>query len=140
MIYQLLNAMYHLNIEIKEVDRKTKLVYAPGLLNEKLKDQIRLHKKTLVQRLEENDEARKQGFIVYNHGQLYEYRYGRGAFLYVERLPNGRADAWRENFLPDQKTAYKTKTIVSNVPYHKAFKQAVGFVEWMNKRKGRKVG
>lgn len=140
MIYQLLNTMYHLNIGIKEVDRKTKLVYESGLLNDELKEQIRQHKKSLIQRLEENEEARKLGFIVYSHGQLYEYRYGRGAFLYIERLPNGKADAWRENYLPEQTIAYKTKTIVTDVPYEKAFEQARGFINWLNKNRSRKVG
>ncbi|MFO1442663.1 hypothetical protein KDN24_05475 [Bacillus sp. Bva_UNVM-123] len=140
MIYQLLNTMYHLNIQIKEVERKTKLVYDPGLLNEKLKEQIRLHKKSLIQRLEENEGAKKIGFIVYSHGQLYEYRYGRGAFLYIERLPNGHATAWRENYLPDQSTAYKTIVIVTNVRFEKAFEQATSFINWLNKKRNRKVG
>ncbi|MEH7126008.1 hypothetical protein V7127_22615 [Bacillus sp. JJ1773] len=140
MINQLLNTMYHLNIEIKEIDNKTKLVYEPGLLNEELKEQIKQHKSLLVQRLGENEDARKLGLLIYNHGQLYEYRYGRGAFLYIERLPNGKATAWRDNFLLEQSTPYKTKTIIANVPFEKAFEQAAGFINWMKKVQKRKVG
>jgi hypothetical protein len=121
MLYQLLNIMYHLNIEIKEINNKTKLVYEKGILNEELKEQIKTYKGLLLQRLDENEKAQKLGFIVYHHGELYEYRYGLGAFLYVERLQNGKAIAWRENFLPNQQLAYKTKIIVQNVPFEKAF-------------------
>jgi hypothetical protein len=138
MLYQLLNIMYHLNIEIKEINNKTKLVYEKGILNEELKEQIKAYKGLLLQRLDENEKAQKLGFIVYHHGELYEYRYGLGAFLYVERLQDGKVTAWRENFLPNQQHAYKTKLIVQNVSFVKAFDQAEGFINWMNKNRGKK--
>ncbi|WP_313799073.1 hypothetical protein [Cytobacillus sp.] len=138
MITQLLNTMYHLNIEIKEIDNKTKLVYAPDILNAELKELIKQHKPSLLQRLDENQAARRIGFLIYHHGMLYEYRYGRGAFLYIERLPNDKATSWRANFLPDQTKPYKTKTIVLNVPFQRAFDEAAGFINWLNKK--RKVG
>jgi hypothetical protein len=138
MLYQLLNIMYHLNIEIREINNKTKLFYENGILNEELKEQIKTYKDLLLRRLDENEKAQKLGFIVYHHGELYEYRYGLGAFLYVERLQNGKAIACRENFLPNQQHAYKTKIIVQNVPFDKAFDQAEGFINWMNKNRGKK--
>jgi hypothetical protein len=138
MLYQLLNIMYHLKIEIKEINNKTRLVYENGILDEELKEQIKTYKCLLLQRLDENEKAQKLGFIVYHHGELYEYRYGLGAFLYVERLQNGRANAWRENFAPGQQQAYKTKIIVQNVLFEKAFDQAEGFINWMNKNRGKK--
>ncbi|MFC5732161.1 hypothetical protein [Cytobacillus gottheilii] len=131
MIYQLLNTMYHLNIKLEEINGKTKLVYETGFLDDRLKAQIKKHKQELIQRQAENAAARKLGFLVYDHGELYEYRYGRGAFLYIQRLPYSRASAWRENYLPGQAEAYKTKTVVHDVLFEKAFEQAVGFVEWM---------
>jgi hypothetical protein len=138
MVYQLLNTMYHLNIQIKEIDNKIKLIYENGVLNEYLKEQIKNHKDMLIQRLDENERARKLGFFVYHHGEFYEYRYGLGAFLYIERHSNGKSSAWRENFLPDQQQAYKTKTIVQNVSFEKAFDQAEGFINWINKNRGKK--
>ncbi|USK56360.1 hypothetical protein LIS82_07775 [Cytobacillus solani] len=138
MINQLLNTMYHLNIEIKEIDNKTKLVYGSGILNSELKELIKQHKPLLLQRLDENQAAKRIGFLIYHHGLLYEYRYGRGAFLYIERLPNGKATAWRANYLPDQTEPYKTKTIVHNVLFQRAFDEAAGFIEWINKK--RKAG
>jgi hypothetical protein len=138
MLYQLLNTMYHLNIEIQEKDNKTKLIYENGILNEELKEQIKIYKGLLLQRLDENERAKKLGFIVYHHGELYEHRYGLGAFLYIERLQDGKAIAWRENFLPNQQQAYKTKTIIQNVPFEKALDQAEGFINWMNKNRGKK--
>jgi hypothetical protein len=132
--------MYHLNIEIKEINNKTKLVYENGILNEELKKHIKTNKGLLLQRLDENERAKKLGFIVYHHGELYEYRYGLGAFLYIERLQNGKVTAWRENFLPNQQQAYKTKLIVQNVSFVKSFDQAEGFINWMNKNRGNKRG
>jgi hypothetical protein len=140
MINQLLNTMYQLKIEIKETDNKTKLIYDPGLLNETLKNLIKQHKKGILQRLEENEAARNIGFLVYHHGLIYEYRYGLGAYIYIERHPSGLASAWRENYLPGQNQPFKSKIIVENVGFNKAFKDAKGFIEWLNKKRGRKVG
>jgi hypothetical protein len=140
MINQLLNTMYHLNIQIKEIDNKTKLIYEPGQLEEKLKDLIREHKEGILQRLEENEAARNLGFQIYHHGLIYEYRYGLGAYIYIERLPNGRASAWRENYLPGQNKPFKTKIMGENVGFNKALKDAQGFISWLNEKRGRKVG
>lgn len=139
MINQLLNMMYHQNIQIKEIDNITKLLYAPGQINDELKKQIIQNKAGLLQRLDENEQARKTGFLIYNHGQLYEYRYGLGAYLYIERLPDGKANTWRENYLPGQQMAYKTKGIVQNVPFLKAYLEANRFIDWLKKQK-RKAG
>lgn len=140
MINQLLNTMYHLNIQIKEIENKTKLIYDPGLLDETLKNQIKQYKKGILQRLEENEAARNIGFHVYHHGLIYEYRYGLGAYIYIERHPSGLASAWRENYLPGQNKPFKSKIIAENVVFNKAFKDAQGFIDWLNKKCGRKVG
>lgn len=140
MINQLLNTMYNLNIKIEEKENKTKLIYEHGFINEEIKYQIKLHKKELVMRLKENEKAREVGFLVYHHGQLYEYRFGRGSYLFIERLSNGKTSAWRENYKEGDIRAYRTKTIVQDVPFRRAFDEAVGFINWLNKKRGKKVG
>lgn len=140
MIYQILNNMYQKNIEIKEINNTVKLIYENGLIDDHLKNKIKQYKSELLQRLEENKVAREAGFLVYHHGLFYEYRYGRGAFLYIERLPNGQSVAWRANYQPEQTTPYKVKIIVENVPFSRAYKEATGFIEWMNKKRGERVG
>ncbi|WP_445486465.1 hypothetical protein [Niallia sp. 03133] len=139
MINNLLNIMYHLNIEIKIINNKTKLIYQ-NTIDEKLKAEIKKYKFEILHQLRENETAKELGFLVYQHGLFYEYRYGRGAYLFIERYPNGRATAWRENHRPDQNGAYKTKIIVQNVLFERAFKEAAGFIEWLHKRQGKRVG
>lgn len=139
MINNLLNIMYDLNIEIIEKNNKRKLIYQ-NYIDEKLKAQIKEYKIEILQQLKENAAAKEIGFLVYQHGLFYEYRYGRGAFLFIERHLNGRATAWRENHREDQKGAYKTKIIIQNVPFERAFKEATGFIEWLRKRQGKRVG
>ena len=80
------------------------------------------------------------GFLVYQQGQFYEFRYGRGAFLYIERHTDGTATAWRDNFKNDNLTPYKTKIMANNVPFVKAYKEAASFIEWLNKKRGWRVG
>ncbi|WP_445506600.1 hypothetical protein [Niallia sp. 03190] len=95
MINNLLNIMYNLNIEIKEKNNKIKLIYQ-NCIDEKLKTQIKEYKIEILQQLKDNAVAKEIGFLIYQHGLFYEYRYGRGAYLFIERLPNGRATTWRE--------------------------------------------
>lgn len=135
MIDNLLNDMYNLKIEIKEINYKTKLVYEAGLVSEQLKAQIKQHKKEIMKRIKQNEAAFELGFLVYQHGQFYEYQYGRGAFLYIERHPDGTATAWRDNFKPDECIPYKTKIIARNEPFEKAYKEAASFIGWLNKKR-----
>lgn len=139
MITQILNHMYHLNIEIKEINNQIKLIYDPMQLDESLKEQIKKHKNAILQRIKENDAARSVGFLVYSHGLIYEYRYGLGAYFFIERLPNGLTSAWRENHLPGKKSAFKTKIVVENVSFKKAFESGQGFVSWLKKNSKTKV-
>lgn len=131
--------MYHLNIQIKEENKKLKLSYEQGILPEDLRLDIKKHKQALLERLQENDEAKQLGFCIYNHGDLLEYRYGNQAYLYVERLPGGFADAWRANYKQGETEPYKVKVVAKNVPYSKAFEKAAGFVRWLNKQNKRWV-
>lgn len=138
MIDNLLKNMYYLKIEIKEVNNRTKLTHEAGLVPEKLKTLIKLYKTEIMQRQKENEAALDLGFLVYQHGQFYEYQYGRGAFLYIERHPDGTATAWRDNFKPDELIPYKTKIIARNEPFPRVYKEAASFIDWLNKKRGRK--
>ncbi|MBP3040565.1 hypothetical protein J9303_13825 [Bacillaceae bacterium Marseille-Q3522] len=137
MINQLLNAMYHLNIKIKEKNNRIKLIYDPGLIDENLKAQIKKHKAEIIRLLKENEAAIQIGFLVYAQGQLLEYRYGRGAYLFIERHFNGLATVWRENYREGEQRAYKVKIMAKNVSFERAFEQAAGFVNWLQKQRKR---
>lgn len=138
MINNLLNIMYDLNIEIIEKNNKIKLIYQ-NYIDEKLKAQIKEYKIEILQQLKENAAAKEIGFLVYQHGLFYEYRYGRGAFLH--RTPSKwSSNSLEGNHREDQKGAYKTKIIVQNVPFERAFKEAMGFIGWLRKWQGKRVG
>lgn len=97
-------------------------------------------KRKIAKRFQENKFAKKKGFMIYNHGLLYEYRYGFGAFLYVERLQNGLAHAWRANYALGKEKPYKIITVAETTSFSKAFKSAIGFVDWIERRRRSKAG
>lgn len=141
MINNLLNILYHLDIKIEVQNKKTKLIYKNGSISEEIKNQIKQHKKELLQRIKENEEALSIGFLVYNQGQLYEYRYGAGAYLYIERHSDLLADAWRANYRIGEDKPYKTIVIAKNVKFEQAYMKSKGFIEWIaskQKRGGKK--
>ncbi|MFC4323675.1 TubC N-terminal docking domain-related protein [Litchfieldia salsa] len=140
MISQLLNEMYHLNIQLNIKDEKISLIYEDGVLTNDLKQKIKFNKKYLMKRLVENEIAIKKGFQIYNHGDLYEYRYGLGAFIYIERDLEGKSSAWIANYAKNENKPYKVTMISSNTTFDAAFNKAAGFIDWLNKKNGRRVG
>jgi flagellar biosynthesis/type III secretory pathway chaperone len=132
MLYQLLNQMYDLNIQLeKEQDRF--LVH--GEAPEDLLQVIKKHKQEIIQRLQDNKQAMDLGFTVHQHGELYEYRYGKRAYLFIERHPGDLASAWKETVVDTPNKPNRIKEVCHNVRFAKAFKDAAGFVEWLNRKR-----
>lgn len=138
-IYQLLDKMYEQNIQFKEENENLKLIYTSGTLDEFLKMEIKRNKQQLLALLLENQNARDLGMVIYNQYTLYEYRYGKGAYLYIERLENGLTDAWRANYKVGEYKPYKIKTVCRNVPFVQAFEKSKGFIKWLHKYKNLKI-
>ncbi|MED0686584.1 hypothetical protein [Anoxybacillus ayderensis] len=138
-MFNLFYQIDNLNIQIKIKNNKLSLVYEEGTLPMDLKKQIKQHKQQLKKRLEENEMAREKGFIIYRYGELYEYRYGLGAYLFIER-EGELAIAWRANYMPDEKQPYKIKLLAERVPFEKAFQEAASFISWLKRQKGGKKG
>ncbi|MBE3553585.1 MAG: hypothetical protein IMW85_00935 [Thermicanus sp.] len=138
MITKLLNEMYRENIQIIEKEGKTKLIYELGALNIEMKKRILDNKTELLKRIRENATARKAGLLVYNHGEFYEYQYGKRAFLYIERQSDGTVNVWRENYLPDHNDPYKVKVVAKGVSFERGLKEAEGFIRWLGRERNGK--
>lgn len=135
MIDALLNEMYQLNIELKQTGNKTKLVYKQSVINEQLKTAIKRNKNAIIQRIQENEIARLKGYLVYNNGELYEFRYGAFAFLYIERIEGNKARAYRVNYSPDKNTPIRTKILLEAGTFQQAWEKANGFITWLQSQK-----
>jgi flagellar biosynthesis/type III secretory pathway chaperone len=133
MLHDILNRMYDLNIQVIKNDENRVLVH--GEVPEDLLQDIKKHQKKIIQRLEENEQARSLGITVYHHGENYEYRYGKHAYLFIERYSGNFASAWKEKIADAPHKQNKVERMCQNAPFSKAFKQAVGFVRWMNKKR-----
>jgi hypothetical protein len=136
MLNQLLKDMYNKNIQIElKSNNKLNLIYEQGTLTFELKEKIKQYKQQLIQRLKENAAAKEKGFLLYDFGSFYEYRYGLGAFLFIERHPDGSASSWRANYAVDENKPYKIINLKTNVPFHEAFVEAASFIDWLKKRR-----
>ncbi|MBW7651335.1 hypothetical protein [Anoxybacillus sp. ST4] len=134
MLYNIFCEIDNLNIQIKIKNKKLSLIYEEGTLPLDLRQQIKQYKQQIKKRLEENEMARAKGFLIYRYGELYEYRYGLGAYLFIERMGE-LAIAWRGNYMPGEEQPYKVKTLVERVPFEKAFKEAGNFIDWLQRQK-----
>lgn len=136
MINNLLDNLYNKNIQLLIINnQKIKLVYQKEKITTDLKNEIKENKQKIIERLQENEKAKQKGFNVYGHGELYEYRYGFGSYLFIERLQNGLVTAWRANYPRGDSKPYKRKLIRQNSSFERAFKDAAGFIDWLNKKK-----
>ncbi|SEO80724.1 hypothetical protein SAMN04488134_11366 [Amphibacillus marinus] len=139
MINNLLDQLVHNNIQLIISDnQKLKLLYQKNNVTDELKNQITKNKLKIMQRLLENKQARSVGFNIYGSGDLYEYRYGFGSYLYIERSANDLVTAWRANYPKGGDKPYKLKIIRKNSSFEKAFKEAKGFIDWLNKKNGKR--
>ncbi|MCX8045513.1 hypothetical protein CI793_11235 [Anoxybacillus ayderensis] len=134
MLYNIFYEIDNLNIQIKIKNKKLSLIYEEGTLPLDLKKQIKQHKQQIIKRLEENELARAKGFLVHLYGEFYEFRYGAGAYLFIER-EGELAHAWRANYMPDEQKPYKIKTLAERVPFEQAFEEAAGFIDWLQRQK-----
>jgi flagellar biosynthesis/type III secretory pathway chaperone len=133
MLHDILNCMYDLNIQVTKNEQNRVLVH--GEVPEDLLQDIKKHQKKILQRLEENEQATNLGITVHHHGELYEYQYGRRAYLFIERHSEDSASAWKETLVESQSKPNRIKEMCHNVPFSKAFKDAAGFIRWLNKKR-----
>ncbi len=136
MISDFLHYLYHLDIYISVSNNRLRLKYKT--IDITTKEKIKQLKPLLIKRIKENDVATEKGFTVFSYGDLYEYRYGLNSFLFIERLDDHKATAWRANYRQDDDKPYKVKLIARNVPFEEAFQQANRFIDWLNKKNGRR--
>lgn len=136
MLNQLLKDMYNKNIQIEIKNKHAlNLIYEHGVLTQGFKEKIKKNKEQLIQRLKENAAAKEKGFLVYEFGMFYEYRYGLGAFLFIERNDEGTASSWRANYAADECKPYKIKYLRKDVRFEEAFNEAANFVDWLKKKR-----
>ncbi|WP_378211129.1 hypothetical protein [Anoxybacteroides rupiense] len=139
MLYNLFYQIDNLNIQIKIKNKKLSLIYEEGTLpldlKQQIKQQIKQHKQQIIKRLEENELARAKGFLVHQYGEMYEFRYGAGAYIFIER-EGDLAIAWRANYMPDELRPYKVKVLAERVSFEKAFQEATGFIDWLHRKRG----
>lgn len=136
MISEFLHFLYHLDIYISVSNDRLRLKYKT--IDIKTKEQIKQQKPLLIKRLKENDEAKKKGFLVYNYGDIYEFRYGLNSFLFIERLDNNKVQAWRANYRQDDSKPYKIKIISKDASFEEAFHKSCSFIDWLNRKNGRR--
>jgi TubC N-terminal docking domain len=139
MITILLRDLYSRDVDLWAEGDKLKFKCKGGVLSLSDKEQLKQFKSEIIQRFQENEQAKAKGFIVVDHGELYEYHYSPAGFLYIERNPDGTVSAWRENHKQEESKATNIKVIAENTTFDEALNEASGFIEWLNIRKQRKV-
>jgi hypothetical protein len=125
-LISLLRELYARDIQLSSHDNKIRYKCPKNTLNPELINLIKHHKSPTLHRIKQNEAAKKQGFLIIDHGQLYEYRYSYNGYLYIERNLDGTTTAWRENHI------YDDYLIISNhKPFWVSFKESCEFLSWL---------
>lgn len=136
MISNFLHELYHLDIDIFIINEKIRVKYKKEITKKETIEKIKQLKPLILRRFKENEMAAAKGFLVHHFGNLYEYRYGLNSYLFIERLDDYKAIAWRANYRSDDSKPYKTTIISENVSFNEAFQQSVNFIDWVKKKGG----
>ncbi|MGX1402385.1 hypothetical protein AB7M70_011858 [Bradyrhizobium japonicum] len=103
-----------------------------GVLASVLKEQLRERKVKILERFEQQGQARKLGWIVYPYGEAYEKRIGRNSSVYLFEEENGSWTVWRGTW-KDKRSAETEKLVIENVNFEKAFDKANSYASWFLK-------
>ncbi|MFC4403819.1 hypothetical protein [Gracilibacillus xinjiangensis] len=135
MLNTLLDKIYTNNIQLTLHHKNIKIEYKMDQNIEKIKQEIKQHKRKIVKRLTENQKAADKGFFIYGHGDLYEYRYGFHSYLYMERHDNELVSIYRLKYQKGSSVPYKTTVMRKNCSFERGFDRAAGFIDWVEERR-----
>ncbi|SES17994.1 hypothetical protein SAMN04487944_12220 [Gracilibacillus ureilyticus] len=132
MLNNLLDKIYAHNIQIVLTkNKRIKIIYKKDKKIEKLKQEIKENRRNIAKRLAENQKAIDKGFHLYEHGDLYEYRYGYLSYLYIERNGDKLVLVYRLNYHKGSSKPYRTVIIGEYCSFEEGFNEAVGFLNWL---------
>src|SRR3954471_1505854 len=91
-----------------------------------LKEKIREHKTKILEVLNRDNQARKEGFIIGLPGQVYFLSINKNNILYIEQL-NGNWELWRETYQEGGSRSISIKVIYSGSKFENVILKAKSY-------------
>lgn len=133
MIQALLREFESLGCAVTAEEGNLKL-HDPRFLTIEHKNKIKHVKNKVLELFNQQDRAKRKGWIVYPFGEAYEIKVGRNStvFMFLER--DGNFTVWRGTWR-DKDSPEKEKVIVQGVNFDTAFERANKYVDWFRKKR-----
>jgi hypothetical protein len=133
MIAQLIKGIQSFGCDISLEGDKLKLQGA-GLLPDPYKNKLKQRRAEVLEFFHQQEEAKKNGWIVHPYGEAYEKQVGRNSMIFIFKELNGKFTVWRGKWTV--KSSPDTESlIVSNVDFEKALERANNYVSWIRNRR-----
>lgn len=107
-------------------------LHDPRPITDEIRKQLIKHKSEIIKVLKQQEQASKEGWIVYPFGKAFEKQVSRNSFVYLFLEDDGTYTAWRGTWR-EEDTPYTQKVIIQRADFQTAFQRAINYVEWFTK-------
>lgn len=133
MITSLLKHAYSMDVELWTENGKLKYKAPEGALTV-LKQDIVDNKGSLIMRLEQNEAAKIEQWVVFEFGEMYSKTLGFRTELCIFRNEDETFTVWRGGWKTGESRPSWQKTMVGNAPFQEAFNEANSYMNWSKKK------
>lgn len=130
MIHQLLKEVEGLGCVVSSEMKKLKL-HDPRPITNEIRELLKKNKSEIIKLLDQQEKARKEGWIVYHYGEVYEKQISLNSFVYLFLEEDGTYTAWRGTWR-EVTSPYSQKIIIQKVDFETAYKRANNYIEWFH--------
>jgi hypothetical protein len=131
MIQTILKEIEELGCVVTCEGDKLKL-HDPRPLTHEHKVNLKAVKADVLELFEQQEQAKRKGWIVYPFGEAYEKRVGRNSLVYIFLEKNGTYTVWRGTWR-EKDYPEKEKVVIRGADFATAFERANSYVNWFKK-------
>jgi hypothetical protein len=118
-----------------EVERDKLKLLDPRPITDDIRSQLREHKPEILKMFEREEQAKKQGWIVFPYGEGFEKQVSWNTSVYIFLEEDGTYTVWRATWYEGTSPA-KESIIIQKVDFETAFERANNYVQWFQKKRG----
>lgn len=106
-----------------------------SVLNNEQIEVLKRNKQSILENLKQQQEASKNGWIVYPNGVAFEKQVSKNSIVFVFREKDGTFTVWRGTW-KNSSLPHTEKIIISKVDFDEALKRGNNYANWFRKNVG----
>ncbi|MCM3724581.1 hypothetical protein M3226_02545 [Neobacillus cucumis] len=112
------------------------VLHDPSVLKNEHIETLKRYKQAILVNLRRQEEATKNGWIVYSYGEGFEKQVSTNSLVFLFQEKEGSFTVWRGTWRGDSFPKTE-KVIIANVEFDEAFKRANNYANWFKEAFGK---